>query len=87
MESIEGSRKLQNIDKNKESSQMEGGEKNIIKIDTEDVKLETDDIINLINSAEKENTITLLTDIQSDEPEENESEEDNEFEEYLMRPD
>ena len=60
-------------------SPMEGGEKDIIKIDTEDVKLETDDIINLINNAEKENTITLLTDVQNDEPMENENEETKEI--------
>ena len=59
------------------SPPMEGGEKDIIKIDTEDVKLETDDIINLINTSEKENTITLLTDVQNDESQENESEESN----------
>ena len=58
---------------------MEGGEKDIIKIDTEDVKLETDDIINLINNAEKENTITLLTDVQNDEPMENQNEETKEI--------
>ena len=62
-----------------ETLSMEGGEKDIIKIDTEDVKLETDDIINLINNAEKENTITLLTDVQNDEPMENQNEETKEI--------
>ena len=57
---------------------MEEGENGIIKIDTDNVKLNTDDIINVINTAEKDNTITLLTDVKNDGPEKDEYEETKE---------
>ena len=58
---------------------MKGGEKeepNIIEINTEELKAETDDIINLVNDAEEESSLSILTNVETEDGENGENNEE-----------
>ena len=58
---------------------MTGGDKEepkIIEINTEELKAETDDIINLVNDAEEESSLSILTNVEQEDGENGENNEE-----------